>query len=92
MAKLANSRVLVTGADGFIGSHLTEQLVAVGARVRALSLYNSFNDWGWLEQVDCLKQIQVITGDIRDAHFCYELPAVSILCSTCSQTPRDARL
>jgi NAD dependent epimerase/dehydratase len=73
MAKLANSRVLVTGADGFIGSHLAEQLVAAGARVRALSLYNSFNDWGWLEQVDGLKQIEVITGDVRDAHFCEEL-------------------
>jgi NAD dependent epimerase/dehydratase len=73
MAKLANSRVLVTGADGFIGSHLTEQLVAAGARVRALSQYNSFNDWGWLEQVGCLKQIEVITGDVRDADFCEEL-------------------
>ena len=73
MGKLGNSRVLVTGADGFIGSHLTEQLVAAGARVRALSLYNSFNDWGWLEQVGCLSQIEVITGDIRDAHFCDEL-------------------
>jgi NAD dependent epimerase/dehydratase len=73
MAKIADSRVLVTGADGFIGSHLTEQLVAAGARVRALSLYNSFNDWGWLEQVGCLSQIEVITGDIRDPHFCDEL-------------------
>jgi NAD dependent epimerase/dehydratase len=73
MAKLGNARVLVTGADGFIGSHLTEQLVAAGARVRALSQYNSFNDWGWLEQVDCLREIQVVTGDIRDAHFCDEL-------------------
>jgi len=70
---LSNSRVLVTGADGFIGSHLTEQLVASGARVRALSLYNSFNDWGWLEQVACLKEIEVVTGDIRDAHFCDQL-------------------
>lgn len=73
MAKLGNSRVLVTGADGFIGSHLAEQLVAAGARVRALSLYNSFNDWGWLEQVSCLKQIEVITGDVRDPDFCDEL-------------------
>jgi NAD dependent epimerase/dehydratase len=73
MAKLSNSRVLVTGADGFLGSHLTEQLVAAGARVRALSQYNSFNDWGWLEQVECLKQVEVITGDVRDAHFCDEL-------------------
>ena len=73
MANLANSNVLVTGADGFIGSHLVEQLVAGGAKVRALSLYNSFNDWGWLEQVSCLKQIEVITGDVRDPDFCDEL-------------------
>jgi len=73
MAKVQNSRVLVTGADGFIGSHLAEQLVAAGARVRALSQYNSFNDWGWLEQVGCLKQIEVITGDVRDSNFCDEL-------------------
>jgi NAD dependent epimerase/dehydratase len=73
MAQLRNSRLLVTGADGFIGSHLVEQLVAAGAQVRALSQYNSFNNWGWLEQVGCLNQIEVITGDIRDAHFCDEL-------------------
>jgi len=72
MPKVGNSRVLVTGADGFIGSHLAEQLVAAGARVRALSQYNSFNDWGWLEQVPCLKQIEVITGDVRDPNFCDE--------------------
>ena len=73
MASLRNSHVLVTGADGFIGSHLTEQLVAAGARVRALSQYNSFNDWGWLEQIECLKDVEVITGDVRDAHLCDEL-------------------
>ncbi|MGO9865786.1 MAG: SDR family NAD(P)-dependent oxidoreductase [Terriglobales bacterium] len=73
MGKIESSRVLVTGADGFIGSHLAEQLVAAGARVRALSQYNSFNDWGWLEQSDCLKQIEVVTGDIRDPNFCDEL-------------------
>ena len=73
MADLRNSQVLVTGADGFIGSHLTEQLVAAGARVRALSQYNSFNDWGWLDQIDCLKDIEVVTGDIRDANLCDEL-------------------
>ena len=73
MATLSKSRVLVTGADGFIGSHLVEQLVAAGAQVRALSQYNSFNDWGWLEQVSCLKQIEVITGDVRDPHLCDEL-------------------
>jgi len=73
MARLSNSHVLVTGADGFVGSHLAEQLVAAGARVRALSQYNSFNNWGWLEHISCLKQIEVVAGDIRDAHFCEEL-------------------
>jgi len=70
MAKLSHARVLVTGADGFIGSHLVEQLVAEGAKVRALSQYNSFNSWGWLEDIPCLKQVEVVTGDIRDAHLC----------------------
>jgi NAD dependent epimerase/dehydratase len=70
MAPIRNARVLVTGADGFIGSHLCEQLVAAGGKVRALSLYNSFNDWGWLEQVGCLPQIEVMTGDVRDPDFC----------------------
>jgi len=63
----------VTGADGFIGSHLVEMLVASGARVRALSYYNSFNYWGWLEGLDCLKDIQVVSGDVRDPHFCKEI-------------------
>ena len=62
--------VLVTGADGFIGSHLTEMLVAKGYHVKALSQYNSFNNWGWLEEVNCKKQIEVLTGDIRDSHYC----------------------
>ena len=63
----------MTGADGFIGSHLTEMLVAGGAQVRALSLYNSFNNWGWLEDISCLKQVEVVSGDIRDANFVREL-------------------
>jgi NAD dependent epimerase/dehydratase len=60
--------VLVTGADGFIGSHLTEALVAAGHKVRALVCYNSFNSWGWLDTLDkeTLSKIEVITGDIRD--------------------------
>ena len=62
--------VLVTGADGFIGSHLTEMLVAKGYKVKALSQYNSFNNWGWLEDINCKDQIEVITGDVRDSHFC----------------------
>ena len=70
---LTHKKVLVTGADGFIGSHLTESLVRAGASVRALSYYNSFNNWGWLEEVDCLKDIEVVCGDIRDPHFCNTL-------------------
>lgn len=62
--------VLVTGADGFIGSHLTELLIREGYRVRALSQYNSFNNWGWLEDVDCLDQVEVLNGDVRDPHYC----------------------
>jgi NAD dependent epimerase/dehydratase len=62
--------VLVTGADGFIGSHLTELLVKQGYKVKALSQYNSFNNWGWLEDTACLDQIEVLTGDVRDPHYC----------------------
>ncbi len=61
---------LVTGADGFIGSHLVEMLVAQGYQVKALAQYNSFNYWGWLEDISCLSQVEVISGDIRDPHFC----------------------
>lgn len=63
-------KVLVTGADGFIGSHLVEKLFAQGYSVRALSLYNSFNYWGWLEDIECIDQIEVVNGDVRDPHFC----------------------
>lgn len=62
--------VLVTGADGFIGSHLVEMLVKQGYKVKALSLYNSFNYWGWLEDVSCLDDIEVLNGDVRDPHYC----------------------
>ncbi|ALV21575.1 MULTISPECIES: NAD-dependent 4,6-dehydratase LegB [Carnobacterium] len=60
--------VLVTGADGFIGSHLVEELVKRGEKVRAFAYYNSFNTWGWLDSLpkDVLSQIDVFTGDIRD--------------------------
>ena len=66
---LKNKKVLVTGADGFIGSHLTETLVKEGAKVKALSQYNSFNNWGWLEDVDCKNDIEVVCGDVRDANY-----------------------
>jgi NAD dependent epimerase/dehydratase len=62
--------VLVTGADGFIGSHLVEMLVGLGYKVKALSQYNSFNNWGWLEDVDCKDSIEILTGDIRDPYYC----------------------
>lgn len=61
-------KVLVTGADGFIGSHLTEELVKKGYDVRAFAYYNSFNTWGWLDTLpkDIMDHIEVFTGDIRD--------------------------
>lgn len=71
--EISGKRVLVTGADGFIGSHLVELLAARGADVTALALYNSFNDWGWLETLPCLPQIRVATGDVRDPHLCLDL-------------------
>lgn len=61
--------VLITGADGFIGSHLTEQLLAKGCNVRALSQYNSFNNWGWLEDVKH-PNLEVVCGDVRDPDYC----------------------
>jgi NAD dependent epimerase/dehydratase len=63
-------KILITGADGFIGSHLTEMLAAQGHPIKALSPSNSFNNWGWLEDVSCLEDIDVVTGDVRDPHFC----------------------
>ena len=63
-------RLLVTGADGFIGSHLTEALVRAGYNVRAFVLYNSFNSWGWLDHCaqDVKGKFEVFSGDIRDPH------------------------
>lgn len=62
-------KVLVTGADGFIGSHLTEMLLNQGYNVKALSYYNSFNYWGWLDEIKH-PNLEVVTGDVRDPHFC----------------------
>lgn len=61
--------VLITGADGFIGSHLTELLLSEGYNVRALSQYNSFNNWGWLEDISH-DRLEVVCGDVRDADYC----------------------
>lgn len=66
-------KALITGADGFIGSHLTELLVREGYSVSALSQYNSFNNWGWLEDVECRDSIEILSGDIRDSHFCRKI-------------------
>ena len=62
-------KALVTGADGFIGSHLVDLLLTHGIEVRALSQYNSFNNWGWLEG-NSHPQLEVVCGDVRDAAFC----------------------
>ena len=60
---------LITGADGFIGSHLTELLLKEGYKVRALSYYNSFNYWGWLEDIPENPNLEVVSGDVRDPHY-----------------------
>lgn len=74
MSNLKGTRVLVTGADGFIGSHLTERLVQLGAEVRAFCLYNSQGSWGWLDHapLELRKSLDVRLGDIRDARFVEE--------------------
>lgn len=68
--RLDGRRILVTGADGFIGSHLVERLVRGGRSVRALVCYNSFNSWGWLDRApaEVMANVEVIAGDIRDPH------------------------
>ncbi|MEO6814164.1 MAG: GDP-mannose 4,6-dehydratase, partial [Ginsengibacter sp.] len=65
-------KVLVTGGDGFIGSHLTEMLLNDGYIVKALGYYNSFNSWGWLESIKH-PNLEIILGDVRDPHFCKEI-------------------
>ncbi|MBC7915269.1 MAG: SDR family NAD(P)-dependent oxidoreductase [Pyrinomonadaceae bacterium] len=66
--ELTNKKVLVTGADGFIGSHLVEQLLVEGCKVKAFVCYNSFNNWGWLDTLskEQLSQIEIFAGDVRD--------------------------
>jgi Nucleoside-diphosphate-sugar epimerases len=68
--QLTSRRILVTGADGFIGSYLTEELIRLGCRVRAFVLYNSFNSWGWLDHApqDIRDSLEVFAGDVRDPH------------------------
>lgn len=67
---MTKKKILITGADGFIGSHLTEMLVNEGYNVRAFVMYNSFNNWGWLDTLskDIVDSIEIIPGDIRDSH------------------------
>ena len=66
------TRIFVSGADGFIGSHLVEALVLEGHQVCAFVQYNSFNSWGWLDDVsaDVMGQVEVVAGDIRDKNMC----------------------
>lgn len=68
-----NIKVLVTGADGFIGSHLCELLVKKGYEVRALTVYNSFNSWGWLDSSIFSEKMDIRSGDIRDPFYCQDL-------------------
>jgi NAD dependent epimerase/dehydratase len=70
---LKRNKCLVTGADGFIGSHLTELLLENGYKVRALAQYNSFNYWGWLEDMPSNPNLEIVTGDVRDPHYCKEI-------------------
>ena len=64
---------LITGADGFIGSRLVELLARRGYKIRALSQYNSFNNWGWLEDIECKDKVEILAGDIRDPHYCKDI-------------------
>lgn len=70
MAGLKGLKILVTGAEGFIGSHLVESLLDEGVKVKAFVLYNSFNSWGWLDRLpkDRLDKIEIFAGDVRDPY------------------------
>jgi len=70
---LKGKNVLITGADGFIGSHLVELILSEGANVRALSYYNSFNFLGWLEDISPNPKLEIVSGDIRDPNFCEKI-------------------
>ena len=63
------AKIFITGADGFIGSHLTEMLLEQGYPIKALCYYNSFNSWGWLDGMKH-PQLEIVSGDVRDPHFC----------------------
>jgi len=67
---LQNKKILITGSDGFIGSHLTEALVRMGCDVKAVVYYNSFNSWGWLDESpeEIKKELDVFAGDVRDPY------------------------
>ena len=67
---ISMNKILITGAEGFIGSHLTEALIRQGHNLRAFVLYNSFNSWGWLDHcaADVIGKFEVFSGDIRDPH------------------------
>ena len=68
MNNYSNKKILVTGADGFIGSHLVEELIKSGHKVKAFVFYNSFNSWGWLDTLpsELLSEIEIFAGDVRD--------------------------
>jgi len=73
--KLKDKKILITGADGFIGSHLTEILISKASALKALVQYNSFNSWGWLDHSHIVKDVEIVAGDIRDPNFCKNLCA-----------------
>jgi NAD dependent epimerase/dehydratase len=73
--ELKNRHVLVTGADGFIGSHLVEQLLSEGANVKGLAAYNSMGSFGWLDSSSHRKDIEIVMGDVRDSRYCDGLVA-----------------